>query len=489
MTTAVSVARGAMWSYLAQIGSVAAQFVYAAITARLLAPDLFGVLAAAMTSTTIVNVLALAGLSQVVGRMTVLEPSRLLGLLLYSAVVGGAVSLLSLASSGLWAALWNVPEAAALIQLLAITSFVTPLLALGSALLVRLGQFRRLATLTLGANLTGMVGGAIMVYLVRSPTSLVASPIVAQCLIALSTLLVARRQFGGKVKLRATLTDVGFSAKTTTSGILSYTAGLVGKVAVSQGFGSALLGNWNRAEALTTTPFNQLSYALGQAVYPEFRHDIDSRERTRRIWSDLLAMVGWIGIPLGAVVAVLAPTAVSIILGNGWGQAAAIAPILAVMGGLQPVVYVLVSGLEALGRFRWIWAGWILSIAVNLVGAAVAVSLKSVQPVFVGALAAQLLMHALHLGFCARSALINLSAVLRNYLQIAAFAGGLAAITAVAVNGVTLWRTAPWVLLIAAIALAGAMLGLWRSRTTLTPLALARAYRLLPARSRRAKTG
>jgi O-antigen/teichoic acid export membrane protein len=292
-----------------------------------------------------------------------------------------------------------------------------------------------------------------------------------------------RSHFKGRFHLRTTLADVSYSTKTLVSALLTYCAGTVGKVSVSQTLGPVPLGNWNRADAITTNPFFLLGSAITQAVYPEFRHDIEDRSRTKRVWSDLLGVLGWVCVPLGVFVAVVAPLAAAILLGDGWALAGQYASILAIIGGLQPVVFMLISGFEALGKFSWNWSGYVISLVVNVAAAVVAILLHSIWPVFIGTLVAFAIMHPLHLLLARREGLIDLGRVGRHYAEITAFSVGM---------GVVLWTllhvpevvgVSVWLLVAVLVLAAAAVVVLVRNRDRFPPIVLARRYGILPQRS------
>ncbi|GAA2749664.1 oligosaccharide flippase family protein [Amnibacterium kyonggiense] len=482
MADARRIARGAIWNYSAQIATALAQLAYAAVTSRLLVPHDFGVFAAATASVALINLVSLAGLPQVVGRMTDLHADRLVGLLAYAGVIGILAAAATFVGAPLWAAIWGQPESISVLQVLALTSLITPFVALGNGLSLRLGLFKRLAGATVVANVGSMVVGTVFVFLLRDAESLAVAQVLALLGVASIMLVQLRSYFRGRFHLRMTLKDVSYSTKTLVSALLTYSASTVGKVSVSHSVGSVALGNWNRADAITTNPFYLLGAAISQAVYPEFRHDIEDRSRTRRLWSDLLGVLGWVCVPLGVLVAVLAPIAVNLLLGDGYELAAQYAPMLAIIGALQPVVFLLVSGFEALGRFRWVWSGYIISLVVNTGAAGVAIALHSVWPVFIGFLVSFAIMHPLHLALASRAQLVDLRVVLRHYLEILAFCvvGGGALWTLV--NAPAVIAFSPFVfggvLLVAIVAAALVVKNIRR----FPPLVLAKRYGLLGGR-------
>lgn len=480
MADARGIARGAIWNYSAQIATVLAQVVYAAITSRLLAPHDFGVFAAATASVALVNLVCLAGLPQVVGRMTDLHPDRLIGLLAYAGAVGILAAAATYFGAPLWAAIWGQPDSVPVLHLLALTSLITPFVALGNGLSLRLGLFKKLAGATVAANVGGMAVGIVVVLVLRDAESLAIAQILSLLGVAVIVLTNERAHFKGRFRLRTTLADVSYSTKTLVSALLTYSASTVGKVSVSQTLGTVPLGNWNRADAITTNPFYLLGSAIQQAVYPEFRHDIDDRSRTRRVWSDLLGVLGWVCVPLAVFVAVIAPFAATILLGDGWALAGQYASILAIIGGLQPVVFMLISGFEALGKFSWNWSGYVISLVVNVAGAGVAIAMHSIWPVFIGTLVSFAIMHPLHLALASREGLIDPRRVGRHYAEITAFSIGMGVVLWTVLHAPVVIGVSPWLFALILAAAVVAVVVLVRKRNSFPPIRLARQYGVLP---------
>jgi O-antigen/teichoic acid export membrane protein len=480
MADARGIARGAIWNYSAQIATVLAQVVYAAITSRLVAPHDFGVFAAATASVALVNLVCLAGLPQVVGRMSDLHPDRLVGLLAYAGVIGILAGAATFFGAPVWAAIWGQPASVPVLHLLALTSLITPFVALGNGLSLRLGVFKKLAGATVAANVGGMALGIVFILFLRDAESLAVAQVLSLLGVAAIVLTNQRAYFKGRFHLRSTLADVSYSTKTLVSALLTYSASTVGKVSVSHTLGTVPLGNWNRADAITTNPFYLLGSAILQAVYPEFRHDIEDRSRTRRVWSDLLGVMGWVCVPLGVFVAVVAPFAASILLGGGWALAGQYASILAIIGCLQPVVFMLISGFDALGKFGWNWSGYVISLVVNLAGAGVAIATHSVWPVFIGTLVSFAIMHPVHLALANREQLVDLHRVGRHYAEIAAFSIGMGAVLWTALHAPFVIGVSPWLFAAIMAAAVAAVVLLIRRRNSFPPVRLARRYGILP---------
>lgn len=476
-----SVAAGAAWNYGAQIATVVAQLGYAAVSSRLLPASSFGEYGVALTVAALVGMLAVAGVPQAVARLTELDRGRVTGLLWYALLIGVAGAVLLFLTADFWAGLWGVPGSAPVLRLLAVGSLFSPVFAFGSGLLVRLGRFRTLALTTFGANLIGMAVGIMFIAVFRTAPMLVVSVIVSQAVAAAVILLRTRRLYGRGVPWSVITGTAAFGGRSTVSSLLAYAAGNAGKFTMSNAFGAVLLGHWNRADVITTTPMYQIQNALAGALYPEFRHDDERADRARRVWADLLGLMAWICLPIAAVLAALAGPLVPIVFGRGWSVLGEFVPALAVIGAVQAVAFVLVGALEVQARFRWIWAGHVVALAVNAAGALVALAVGNVQPALIGVIVGLSGMHAVHVVLCHRAGLIRAGALLRHYLQAAAFSAGIAVVLLLLIELPVLASARPLLVVPVVIALVGALVGAVRFHHRLSAFALARAYGLLPS--------
>lgn len=465
---------GAGWTYGAQILTVVAQFAYAAITSRAVNANGFGAYSVALSVSALIGLLASGGLGQTVGRFQVLDAPRVRALLVYAVILGSVGGAFLLVTADLWAAIWSTPGSAAPIRWLSISALLAPLLGLVGGLMRRQGRFKLFAVTSLTANLIGMVAGAIAVTSLHTASSLLVSPVLAAAIttavgcVLNATLLLGRPSFSNAGS------DVTFSWNVTAASLLSYVNFNIGKFAVARAMGASALGQWNRADVLSTVPFHQVQTAIIQATYPEFRHDITDARRARVVWTDLLVLVAWVSLPTAAAGAVLIPPLVPVLFGPGWSEAASLTAPLVVVGGLQALSTVLAAAVEAIGRFRWVWASHIMMLTIYATAAGLTIATRQWWPVVCGLIAAMVAQHAFNIAVCSRAGYLDARTLLKHYSIVLIAASAAWGFTFAAV---TLARTeAPWsipaaiggVVVIASVG--------WLSRRHLPPYRLARKY-------------
>lgn len=480
MATGKRLLAGAGWTYGSQLTIVVLQFAYAAITSRTLNSSAFGAYAIALSVTSLITLLSTAGLGQTAGRMESVENKRTEALATYALILGTIGAAFTYVTAWFWTNLWSAPEALGTVQLFSIGAFIAPALGLVQGLGQRLGKFRALALISLTANVLGMGVGVLLVIWLRVPEALVVFPLATQviCLIASWTLVKdVLRRFG---RVGHAKDDVAFSWKLTVSSVMAYGVGNILRIATSRILGVSALGQWNRAEVLSSVPFQQAQAAMISAIYPEFRHDIQNSNRAGRVWSDLLALVAWCVLPIGALGATLTPYAIPIIFGPGWDLAAQIAPVLCIAGALQIFTTLLASAVEALGKFRWVWFTQCLLLVLQVVGVALIVVFPTIWVPIFALIATNILRHGVHIVLCARAGYIRPLYLIRAYGQALLFSAAVALVargTTTAID-LALVGSAWWSL--AAVAIAGvptAILLVFRNR--FPPVALGQKYGLL----------
>lgn len=473
---------GALWTYGAQLVTIVVQFFYAAATSRSVNDVGFGEYSVALSASAIVGLLANGGLGQTVARMQVIRRDVMRSLLTFSILLGlGAAAVLWICA-GFWSEVWGSPGAKGAIRWSALGALVAPVLGLTSGLMRREGLFGPLALATLSTNIAGFGVGSIAVMSLHSGESLLVSPLFAEGALAGVALFLSRKYLGRPSSLRAAWPFLGFSWQVTAQNLGAWFAGNLGGFAMSRYFSAALLGQWNRADVVTTVPFQQLQTAMVQAVYPEFRHDIEGPSRAARVWPDLLGLVSWIVLPIASALAVLSAFLIPVLFGPGWEIAARMAPLLAVIGGVRSLRVLLGAGVEALGRYRWVWFGISVDFVLTGLGAVVGILMGEYWVILIGVAMGVVGAHVANCLSCAFSGYMSLKVLSRHYFGAFAMSAVVGLVVWILVDvlysAVSLFWYVTIVVLV--IAVFGIVLGLFWGR--IPPVRLARKYGLLPER-------
>lgn len=405
------------WTLGAQVAITLFQFGYAAVTSRLVPDTGFGSVAVALSLSAIVSLIAQGGLGQATARTFELNPGKVSFLVLFAIGLGVVAGLLLIVLASPWAALWGAPDAVKPTMLVGLTALLAPLSGLLLGILRRLGEFRALAVSGMLTSSAGMAIGIVAVINAPGPMTLLVSTVVGSLLLTIVALILTREYWWARPDATAARADLGFAWRVLALNMLSFLTLNVSKWSVSRWLGTDVLGQWNRADVLTSVPIYQAVTPLIQAMYPEFRHDIGVQARTRHAWTDYLTLVAWVCFPLSAILAGAAPLTIAILIGPGWGLAAAIAPLLAIRSGIGVIATALASALESVGRFRLLAATSLASLGLFAAGAAVTAMTGSWVSALLGFIAGSLVRHLLDLVFTARLGALDGRSVAKGYLS------------------------------------------------------------------------
>jgi O-antigen/teichoic acid export membrane protein len=428
----------AAWTLGGHVAVMLFQFVYAAVTSRLVPDTGFGAVTVAMGLQALVTLFAQGGLGEAAARTPELHPGKLSFLVMFAIGLGIVSGLLLVLLAGPWAVLWNAPDAVGPARFVAVTVAVAPLSGLLLGVLRRLGEFRVLAISMVATSAAGMAIGVVAVILAPGPMTLLISPVLATLLLAVVLLVLTRRHWRARPDAAAAQADLGFAWRVLGLTMLAYLGPNLGRWSVSRWIGVDALGQWNRADVLTAVPIEQGVGALTRAVYPEIRHDIGVQSRTRQAWTDYLLLVAWACFPVAAILAGAAPIATAVLFGPGWGLAAAIAPLVAIQSGIASVEAALASSLASVGRFRLLVPTAFASVAVMAAGAVMMKVTGLWAVALVALIAASLLRHLLQVGFTVRYGALDGRRLVKGYsgsLATSAVLGGAAGLVSAAMLG------------------------------------------------------
>lgn len=471
MSTVRSVLGGAAWIYGAQVISVIAQFAYAAVTSRLVDGNGFGAYAVALSASGFANLVAVGGIGQAVGRAVSLEKSILQALLSYAVIVGAIAGSITFACAPLWSVIWGAPTALHATQFAAISVAIAPAVGLGAGLLRRRGRFRGYALVSVLGNLAGMIVGAVCVYVWPGAVTLLVSAIFAQLVVLAYSLATGWPLLGGLRSPVHARAEISYSWRLMATSVVSFVNGNLIRLAVSRTLGVSSIGQWNRAEMVTSVPVQQLQTALAQAIYPEFRHHRDDPLVAKRVWTDMLIVVSWVVLPACALLAAISPKLIAFLFGPGWGGAQSIAPTLAILAAVQLLGTLLGHAIESLGRFAWIWTSTAAVFVVVVVVATFAAGGASLEFAVAGTLAALLARHIVQIVMLSRAGYLEPWRLVAHYVS-ASFMSVAVAITVLAPS---LWAAGWWVSGSTMLLLVGIAVFAWRQ---FPPLVIVRKYGL-----------
>jgi lipopolysaccharide exporter len=320
---------GVRWTYLSLAVSAVVQLVFTAVMSRLLLPLDFGVFAAAMVIVNLARHLGQLGLGPALVQKRTLTPSEIrtaftLGGLL--ALAGGGFVILGARPL---ASLVGAPEARGLLAVLAADFVLTGLAITSVSLLRRSLRFRTLGFIEMGSSIGGYLVAGIGAALGGAGIwSLVIAVLVYDLLTLVLTYSATRHPLRPRLRRDEARPLLAYGGTLSIVGLLEYVYVSLDTVAIARFSGPQQLGQYNRAMALVSVPFNRLAMGLSRVLFPTFSTVQHERARIGRGYRLAFVAVGGLLAPLAGGLAAAAEELVHVLLGGQWAVAAALLPVV-----------------------------------------------------------------------------------------------------------------------------------------------------------------
>lgn len=344
--------------------------VVAAVLARILAPEDFGLVALAVLATQLLGIVTELGLtSSLVQRRSVNHTDLSTGFW-FGLAFSLLLAALGFASAGLIAGIFSEPRLVELIRVMLVT---LPLAALGQvpdAILQRKLDFRSIARIDwisgLGSGILGVAAAFAGYGLWALVIQFVSSTVIAVVLRQLIVRWVPSFAFDA-VSARKM---VAFGSSLVGLGLVNYAAVNIDNALIGARIGTAALGYYMLAYNLVLLPSNNIGGLVTRVMFPALSSLQGERGRFVQAYAAMLRAVSVATFPLVIGLGVTAPIAIATIYGPQWEPAVILLQILTVIGVLHSVN---VSGVAfaAIGRPQILLAWATLSVLVMTLGFAV----------------------------------------------------------------------------------------------------------------------
>ncbi|MCC7251277.1 lipopolysaccharide biosynthesis protein [Hyphomicrobium sp.] len=365
-------AKNVLFMGAAQAWRVGIGFVFTVITARLLAPSDFGVVAMVATVTALVTMIQDLGVTQAVVQRDRIEQGHLNALFWLSAGLGAVLALLLALSAPAVAGFFAEPRLEGLMIAFAAPIVASGFQAIPFALLNRRMRFAELAAVDALAAAASFVVGIGLAWQLGSYWALYASA----CATALVMLVGCWWRSGfrpGRATFdRETRAMIGFGSGVTGFNLANYFSRNADNVLIGKYFGDVALGFYDRAYRLLLFPLSQIHAPIGRVMIPLLSRNLSDPERYRRSYMECVSLLLVATQPPILFATLYSEDVFRILLGERW---LACAPIFAWLGlaGLHQVVtstvgWLYISQGRGAGFFRLGLFGAVTTVASFVAG-------------------------------------------------------------------------------------------------------------------------
>lgn len=369
------------WSVMNSAFTRVSQVAVGILLARLIAPEQFGVYAAALVVLNIVLSVSEMGVSVALVRMPG-DISRVAPTVTTLSLLSGSVLAIACGAGAPWFAdALNAPEATGLIRVMALALVVGGASAVPAAILQR--EFRQ--DLKLAADVSSFLLGTLVAVVLAllgfGAWSLAWSRVVTNVAAAAVMFASTKERYRPGFDKEQAKALLSFGLPLAGSSLLVFAVLNVDYIVVGSVLGPVALGLYLLAFNLSSWPVGAISLPVRSVALPAFARLQTDPEGFCRGFLRAVRVLALFSVPPCVLLASLGGPLVRFVYGSRWGPAAAALSLLAVLGGLRVLLELAYDALASAGRSRailLIHVLWLVSLAPVLVAGARADGIRGV---------------------------------------------------------------------------------------------------------------
>lgn len=347
-------------SVATQVASGLLKLASTVILARLLDPTDFGLIGMVLAVTAFATIFRDLGLSTAALQATHLSAPQQSTLFWINAIVGTGLTLLV---AGMAPAIAHLYQQPALVGPTLLMSTMFAIAGLGSqhsAHMQKRMRFGPRMVAILSGSLASLVVAVVMAMAGQRYWSLAWSVVAGSAVTTLLFILLSNF----KLTRPAPVTDVRpllrFGGHVAGFEFVNYLHRNLDKILVGRFAGAETLGLYGRAYQLATLPISLLRQPIVAVALPTLSRLGDQPEATKSYFIRVTSVLGFVTLPVMALIGVAAEPLIVVALGETWREAVPLLQLLAIAGFIQPVVSLRGTLLLALGRSREYmrWGFW-----------------------------------------------------------------------------------------------------------------------------------
>jgi O-antigen/teichoic acid export membrane protein len=313
-----SIRRGAAWVFAGKTGDQILTFAFGIVLARLLAPEIFGLLLTIQVFTGLAGFVAGGGMGQALVRAKTVSKIDYDVVFTLQLIVGCLIYALFYFTAPLFAHWYDNPIFTDLLRLSALSFIFRPLVNLPTNILYRQMRFKAKSAVDLTSHITSSLASVALAYCGQGVWSLIWGGIVGSVVHSIVLMRVAQWQPGFSFEFRrgAELARYGFLVSA--NDIVDYARSQINIFILSQSLGPASVGLYNKGDSLARMPFRFVAGSVYQILFRAMAAEQDNLDKCRYLFARSIALVAVYATPFYVGLVWLAEPLIRGVYGEKW---------------------------------------------------------------------------------------------------------------------------------------------------------------------------
>ena len=341
---------GASWSFAGRMLQQGFQFIIGIILARLLIPEVYGLVGMAMVFITVSYVFIDSGFSAAIVQRKNITNLDLSTVFYLNMGVSIVVYTIVFFSAPLISSFFGEPQLVNIVRVLGIIILLYAFSLVQHSIILRNVDFKLRTRIELVAQISSGAVGIFLAYKGFGVWALIWKTILNQVLINFQ-LWLNNNWFPSLEFSKESFKELfSFSSKLLISGILDRIYQQIHRLVVGKFFPTKELGLYTRAEQFKNLPSQVVSNSLMSFLLPVFSKMQDEPERLKKAARRVLKIVMFFNINALIIMGIVAGPMINVLLGDKWMGSAIYLQLLIFVGIFYPMHSINVQILVALGR-------------------------------------------------------------------------------------------------------------------------------------------
>jgi len=338
------------WSFMDKGGQQLLQFVFLFILARLLDPKETGIIAVLAIFVAIANILQESGFSSALIRKKNADESDYSSIFYFNIAISLIIYFILFIAAPWIAVFYKQPVLTGLSRLLFLAFVFNAFGIIQNVQLVKKMDFKTNAKISLFSSLVSGITATLMAYLGYGVWSLAIQQVL-QALLRSSLLWIFVKWLPkARFNIERLQSMYNYSFKLLLNALFNQIAGNITSIILGKKFEMSDAGNYSYANKFGNIPQSVIATSLSSVAFPLLSNLGDDIERKRRIFRKIVRIVSFVCFPLAAFTFVAADSIVLVLLREKWIGVIPMLRILAVGSSVLPLLYLLTSLLQSLGK-------------------------------------------------------------------------------------------------------------------------------------------
>lgn len=359
--------RNSIWSFIGTIGGQLVAMVGNIILARLLFPELFGLLGMATLFSGLILVIQEAGFSGYIIYKKGLNKDFITTSFWLNIVMSFILSGLFYLCSGLIADFFNRPELRNIIALLCIGMIFSSLSITSRAVLTKEKKFNILAMVDIIAQVISTIVAIVLAVLDQYYLAITARFIVLPIIQSAIFLSIEYKFVFGSFKWKTVQEMVPYSSRVLGTNISIYFNNNLDYLMIGKLLGSRQLGLYTIAYQWSVMARYYISGSINKVLFPEISSINTNLEQVKKIFLDVTNTVSFITFPLCFGLSAICSDFIYLFYGDQWSDSIAVLKILLIAGAVTSIGTLSGSLFQGLGKPQIEFRFNIMSFIMNVI--------------------------------------------------------------------------------------------------------------------------